>query len=358
MEKNLQDRAWGCLPKEAREELRAEYQNAIEGSDLEDFLIDFFGHHNLASDTEPEEMLMVERKKVQEYKADIEYTLAGSFSSEYSKGYWRGQQTALDMLFNDKCLPDKEQPKFKVGDNVAYIDNFGVIFPEILTIKGISVAEDGKYCYEVIEYGIKYPERNLELFPVEKETTRKILRILSLSDKQSDETKDTMEEKELNLCELLKGCEGEKFFSISVGEIIFKAIYDYDDTFNIRTIRKDAVGNEYNVNFHSDGRRNKSGLPDLYPSEDLLKKYPLDAKKAWDEWAETRKTKRWTPQIGEHIFWVNANLTVSQDRFNDFDTQRKRRAVGNEFKTGKEAKQAAEGIREYLKSFHEKHKEQ
>ncbi|MDE5869050.1 MAG: hypothetical protein K2H18_02355 [Muribaculaceae bacterium] len=64
--------------------------------------------------------------------------------------------------------------------------------------------------------------------------------------------------------------------------------------------------------------------------------------------------KRWTPQIGERIFWVNANFTVSQDRFNDFETQRKRRAVGNEFKTGKEAQQAAEAVRETLEKFHEK----
>lgn len=54
---------------------------------------------------------------------------------------------------------------------------------------------------------------------------------------------------------------------------------------------------------------------------------------------------RWTPQIGETIFWVNANLTVSQDRFNDYGTQRKRRAAGNEFKTAKEAEQFAEAVR-------------
>ena len=55
MNKEQQDLAWACLPKEVRKEIRAEYLNAIEGSDLESFLQDFFGHHNLTSDTEPED---------------------------------------------------------------------------------------------------------------------------------------------------------------------------------------------------------------------------------------------------------------------------------------------------------------
>lgn len=94
---------------------------------------DTLGVFTKASDARLEEMLMVERKKVQEYKADVDYGCAGNFNSDYDKGYWYGQCAALDRLFSDKCLPDtpitpnlrelkpqvaEGEPKLKVGDEV------------------------------------------------------------------------------------------------------------------------------------------------------------------------------------------------------------------------------------------------
>ena len=162
--------------------------------------------------------------------------------------------------------------------------------------------------------------------------------------------------KGLNLCELLKGCEGEEFFSISVGKVTFKAIYNYDDTHPVRTIRKDAVGNEYNVNFYFDGRRNNAGLQDLYPSEDLLRKYPLDARAAWDEWASVRKPKRWYPQHGEEFWYIDLSLrpqmTHSHISYSKWEGEL------NCFQTEELCQQAAEAVRETLEKFHEKHTEQ
>ena len=157
-----------------------------------------------------------------------------------------------------------------------------------------------------------------------------------------------MEEKELNLCELLAYQDLSGTYSPIYGEV------------RVTDIACDSLvitpehSSDNNIELFPDGRFSKNGDCLLFPSRALYEKYPLDAKKAWEIWASERKPKRWPPQIGERIFWVNASLTVSQDRFDDFATQRKRRAVGNEFKTGKEAEKAAEALRECMKIFQEK----
>ncbi len=152
---------------------------------------------------------------------------------------------------------------------------------------------------------------------------------------------------ELDLTFLLKGYKGIKFFSTLFGDTEIIEVYPNDCIDVCPYGCHDEVATIFiNGNFGKDGQCV------LYPSRALYEKYPLEAEKAWQEWTENRKSKRWTPQIGEHIFWVNANLTVSQDVFNDFETQRKRRAVNNEFKTGKEAQQAAEEVRKCLEAFH------
>ena len=100
MTKDQQDRAWACLPKEARAKTRIDYDPKSdyqdEGYNLA--LRSYFGHHNLSSDTEPEEMLVVERKKVikliQSLKTIDDYT--------------NGIHYCAKSFFGDKCLPDKD----------------------------------------------------------------------------------------------------------------------------------------------------------------------------------------------------------------------------------------------------------
>lgn len=167
-------------------------------------------------------------------------------------------------------------------------------------------------------------------------------------------------EEEFDLLNILKGCEGEKFFSISVGEVIFKAIYDHDGALKIRAVQKDAVGNERNVNFSSDGRRNKSGLPDLYPSEALLMKYPLDPYSAWKEWKESRKPKRWRARKYQGYYYIDfrgGRLVTFYDT-DEYDKDENNRYDSyNYFRTKEEAEQAAEVIKEALQKFHEKNSE-
>lgn len=92
---------------------------------------------------------------------------------------------------------------------------------------------------------------------------------------------------ESDLVEFLKDCIGEEFFSYSYGSVIIDEI---DKSKHILIKPKGyTVGREV---VYSDGRLSRFGNVDLYPSEYLLKKYPLNASSAWKEWKESRKTKR------------------------------------------------------------------
>lgn len=132
MDKTLQTKAWNCLPKEFKEEVKAMYNRPFL-NDL-DFgyksaLLNLFGHHNLTSDAEGEEMLTVSRKKVQRrYHMAYKCKHSGLLSHDDVQ-FWKGWQGALDDLFGSKCLPDErnedsfttKEPKFKYkeGDKVV-----------------------------------------------------------------------------------------------------------------------------------------------------------------------------------------------------------------------------------------------
>lgn len=360
MTKKQQDLAWACLPKKAREELKRSYKYQCQNRDynrgFNEALEEVFNSHNLTSDTEPPELLYVERKKVQEYYSESENDSLVTDITEYDRGYALGIGDALGYLFGDKCLPDKEpivsnnetkgdtidehpKPEFKVGQPVRVLAERA--FGRIEKIE-VYDEEDNTYRLEYLPYFWFEPS---ELEPYTEPESRNLSQETANCDKsENNQLKDNVEEKELDLCELLKGCEGEEFFSISVGKVIFKAIYDYDDTHKVRTIRKDEVGNEYNVVFHSDGRRNKAGLQDLYPSEDLLRKYPLDASQAWREWAESRKPK--------YVLQAQIRL-ISNDRKTVEDYENVEVEVSDIDLT-----EAAEVVREVLQKFHDNHTEQ
>ncbi len=66
MERETQNLAWCGLPKDTRGAIRMHRKFSQISGHTKDLLESLFGKHNLESDTEPEEMLMVKRKKVQE----------------------------------------------------------------------------------------------------------------------------------------------------------------------------------------------------------------------------------------------------------------------------------------------------
>lgn len=113
MNKELQDRAWAALPKETRKQIRQDYLCGLYN--IKNLLMDLFGLHNLTSDTEPEEVLCVERSKVQEMYAAQDEIIR--WSNDGPKGYRNrieaeAVKLTLYEFFDKKCIPDKTDVGF------------------------------------------------------------------------------------------------------------------------------------------------------------------------------------------------------------------------------------------------------
>lgn len=143
MKAEIQNQLWAILPKEARVEVKVAYGidtiNKHFDNSYNTALIDIFGLHNLTSDTEPEEILMVERKKVMEYyKAVLQ-----SIDEEYGDTQieMEGRKYAMRYFFGDKCLPDKtpEEKAKEIVDTIKDdIDN-PIQMPENMLMPSIQV---------------------------------------------------------------------------------------------------------------------------------------------------------------------------------------------------------------------------
>ena len=331
MDEKQQDLAWACLPKEARENISYSYKNSPCGSWVENLFEEIYGEHNLTSDAEPHELLYVERKKVQELYARFD-KYQQEATMELDKDFYKGEQNALVLLFGDKCLPDKEEqnipklsnsfqigkfflgkneqpmPKFNVGDIVMAIDNIRNIHPNPMTISKIIIGDEF-IRYEVKENSIQFHQDNLEPY--------------------TEENKETMKEKELNLCELLKGCVGKEVYSLLEGV-----------TF-IRNVGNALITTTENNNYTEIGSIYVGGVCLLYPSKELYEKYSLDAYSAWMEWKESRKPKY---ALQAQIRLISNNGKTIEDyecvevEVSDIDLT-----------------QAAEAVKKALQEFHESH---
>lgn len=179
MNTELQNKAWSVLPKEFKEEVKKGYKGSLfitnRYAKVEaDLLEELFGHYNLTSDAEGEEVLTVSRKRVQEMYAHYDKICNDpNRPKDYIESvyeYADGVTMALDDLFGSKCLPDesespklskvekvgkdcnvdslptnvdssddcKAEPKFKIGDKVRYV---GDMQP---TYKGKAFVIDGE----------------------------------------------------------------------------------------------------------------------------------------------------------------------------------------------------------------------
>lgn len=126
MKTEIQDLAWRCLPKEAREEIKKDYNSHPSvyhpyfNEGYEEALKIYFGHHNLTSDEEPSELLFAERKRVQDYYESALRQINAPCSDPrdaYENQDAKSQKLVLENIFGDKCLSDKE-PSVQVGDKV------------------------------------------------------------------------------------------------------------------------------------------------------------------------------------------------------------------------------------------------
>lgn len=103
MDRELIDKAWRCLPREFKEEVKRKFQLTDADCIAYEILIDLFGLHNLTSDTEGEEILTVSRKNVQRMYSYNEEEIT---KDPTNKGALL-LKLRLDALFGSKCLPDE-----------------------------------------------------------------------------------------------------------------------------------------------------------------------------------------------------------------------------------------------------------
>lgn len=154
MDIELIDKAWACLPKEFKEEVKDIYSIAIiyhpcgynHKTDLLKYL---FGRHNLTSKAEGEETLICEKSKVQRaYNTSREIVKAENPDSLMYSMHTQ-IMCVLENLFGSKCLPDAHEdnftrtepkpsePKFKIGDEL--------VWDKRILVKIDEVFADGKY---------------------------------------------------------------------------------------------------------------------------------------------------------------------------------------------------------------------
>ena len=255
-----------------------------------------------AFDLSGTEYLCVERSKVQHL-----YEEQRKFRDEKDCSVWKDYEvrevilTALRELFGDKCLPDKTieekakeivdtikddidnpiqmpetmlnpKPKFKVGDKVRVSTINTYVAAEVVEVNAI---------YPQFTYRLKnipntwFAESTLEPYTEENKETMLTTENGDLPNK----------EKELNLVELLTGCEGEWFYVTPCGEMELKKI----NKLELKPLHfsKGAI----NCLTKTDGRAYEDGSCIIYPSRALYEKYPLDAYSAWMEWKEAREPK-------------------------------------------------------------------
>lgn len=123
MDKELIDKAWACLPREFKEEVKKYHRILHEQhkeydklhfdnarAKVQERIVTleyFFGKHNLTSDAEGEEMLTVSRKRVQEIYTQNQNEIIRENVSSSDKDCYETVNEVLKTLFGSKCLPDE-----------------------------------------------------------------------------------------------------------------------------------------------------------------------------------------------------------------------------------------------------------
>lgn len=219
------------------------------------------------------------------YKYDTCYKLGLSRVTFSDKEFFiREVHTILTFAeFKSKyCKEDKPQPKFKVGDKV-YCPLFG--YPLVIAEVVINDNDEPYYYFENCG---RYRESILKPY-TETEPTKDMetkenhdLSQNSAEKCGNDNAISTDENKELDLCELLNGLEGQSFYSPCYGDV--DLIEVHNDKIVISAVANDKK--------HTLGKRGKhcAGFAEcmcmLFPSLAIYEQYPLDPYTAWMKWQE------------------------------------------------------------------------
>lgn len=135
MDKELIDRAWACLPREFKEEVKKMFEEdkmypeirttccitTAYHNDKGQRLIDIFGIHNLTSDAEgEEELLTVTRSKLQELYKCFCTERDNEENGSLNKFSLSARIAVLEELFGSKCTPDEvSEVKRTLSENLS-----------------------------------------------------------------------------------------------------------------------------------------------------------------------------------------------------------------------------------------------
>lgn len=148
------------------------------------------------------------------------------------------------------------------------------------------------------------------------------------------------ENEELDLCMLLKGHEGETFYSPICGECVFVGInMPSNDVASINFER-----GTIRISFYKSGQYYMGGECMVFPSKD---------QHDWFLWAEQQKAKRWRADKLEMYYFVDEEIrcNFSNDGYSLYDNEQYRNF--NYFRTEQQAKEAARRVKEVLRDYHE-----
>lgn len=168
MNKELQNKAWAVLPKEFREEVKKEWKfvDNVERLTHDAFLrgeysilTSLFSKHNLTSNTEIEEMLIINRKAAEEFYDKY-------FGKRLCEVNSSSMRDAINTIFGGKCRVGeddviKTETKFKVGDKIRVTN----IVPQIYvgSVGVVKSFSNGFYDVELLDGGgVMSREEDLE----------------------------------------------------------------------------------------------------------------------------------------------------------------------------------------------------
>lgn len=172
-----------------------------------------------------------------------------------------------------KSEEDKPQPKFKVGDIVRYKGKRKVVHSINTTLS------EPIYTLTMLDYQSPFNVEEHRIEPYTEPETKD-----DTKGKEPGESGNNSEHSQLDLCELLKGHEGETFYTLIAGKCTLKEINE-GAGFPICIALDTCTALEY---LTTDGKR--FNAPDarcmLFPSRALYEQYPLDPYTAWMKWQQ------------------------------------------------------------------------
>lgn len=250
---------------------------------------------------------------------------------------------------NPKQPSPQFEPKFKLGDPVRVISILGYI-DEITEI--IAVDKDdpnAPYKIDLLDRegcGIWCSEDAIALYD-ESKYCNLSQETANCDKSEGNKLKDKMTDQEFDLCQILKGCEGETIFLPDDGEC--KIVNVSEDTIKLTRNGNDTIelrGESLLLQ--------RTGFAYAYPSKRAFLADPLNAEWVWKEWAEARTPKRWRANSGGTYWYVSVEGRVHCDAELECNIDNDRYSIGNYFRTREAAELAADLFKKFLQKFHEK----